>query len=159
MSGAVDKPDFFISRVEKKSVSDYCPLWAGENDATLRRTVEVLNGWFGLVGEGSAGWWALGAEPGGGLAMNDGVTVILNVLRSVFRHLEGSGKKLVNLDDHELLELIKPYGAALGDHFGSLDEEERRQFRELRGTQGQTTGTRRCQQALQRKFPSFDPPG
>jgi hypothetical protein len=32
-------------------------------------------------------------------------------------------------------------------------------FRSLRGIQGQTTGTRRCQQALQKSIPDFSPPG
>jgi len=40
-----------------------------------------------------------------------------------------------------------------------LTPDERKRYRELRGVQGQTARTRRCQQVLREKFPSFNPPG
>ena len=90
--------------------------------------------------------------------MGDGVTACVNVLRSVFQHLEANGRKLIHLDDDDLLEAIRKYGEAIGQYFASLSSDERKMFRDFRGIQGQTTRTRRCQQAIHDRIPSFDPP-
>ena len=90
--------------------------------------------------------------------MNEGVTICINVLRSVFDHLE-KNHKMNHLADDALAELTTPYGIAVGDYFGAMLPEERADFRALRGVQGQTTGTRLCQEAIQRSIAAFDPPG
>jgi DNA sulfur modification protein DndB len=92
------------------------------------------------------------------LAMNDGVTICINVLKSVLEHLVGKFK-LNGLDDYELIELIIPFGEILGEYLGSMSLEERDHFRKLRGVQGQTAGTRQCQAAIQRVKPEFQPSG
>lgn len=96
---------------------------------------------------------------GGGLAMNDGITTCINVLRSILLHLKENGLQLSELPKEELVQQISPYARALGDYFGSLSEEGRKAFRDLRGIQGQTKRTRRCQQYLRERFPTFSPAG
>jgi hypothetical protein len=91
--------------------------------------------------------------------MNDGVSTGIHVLRSIFQHLDAKGKKLLELDNEDLFEVIKPYGIVLGQYFASLTEDERRVFRSLRTTQGIVTRTRRCQKAIREKIDSFNPDG
>jgi DNA sulfur modification protein DndB len=155
--GSLTKPGFYLMR-PKKNIIEYGPLWAGTNDDTMRRTITILNAWFREISTKAAEWWSLGSGEGGGLAMNEGVTICINVLRSVFDHLE-KNHKMNHLADDALAELTTSYGIAVGDYFGAMLPEERAGFRALRGVQGQTTGTRLCQEAIQRSIAAFDPPG
>jgi DGQHR domain-containing protein len=143
-----------------KNNIEYGPLWAGENDETLKRTIKVIKAWFTLIREGAEEWWDLGADEGGGLAMNDGITICTGVLRSVFDHLKAKGYSLVQFRDEELIDAIKPFGEALGEYFASLTNEERKALRSgSRGVQGQTAGRRQCEAVLNTKFPDFEPKG
>jgi DNA sulfur modification protein DndB len=156
---AIEKTDFHIAKEKKGHVVEFGPLWAGTNEATLKRTVYILLNWFKLIRDAVPDWWDKGSAPGGGLAMNDGVTTCINVLRSVFQHLDSGGQKLVHKDHEDLFELVRKYGEVLGAYFGSLSEDGRKQFRDLRGVQGQLTRTRRCQKAMREHIPTFNPLG
>ncbi len=156
---AIEKSNLFIVKEVKGNVLEWGPLWAGENDKTLIRTTTLLKGWLKKVREGASDWWDLGSAEGGGFAMNDSVTACINVLRSVLTHLDGSGRKLLHLNDTELALAVTPYAEALARYFASLTTDERKRYRELRGVQGQTTRTRRCQQGIRTKFAQFNPAG
>lgn len=150
---------FFIVKETKGNVLEWGPFWATENDATMKRTGTVVKKWLGLLKDGASDWWELGSSEGGGFAMNDSVTACINVLKSVLNHLEENGRKLLHLSDSELVEAITPYGVELGSYFGNLTSDERKRYRDLRGSQGQTARTRRCQQVLRKKYSTFNPPG
>lgn len=157
---AVEKTGFHIVREKKGEVIEYGPLWAVENEATLDRTVSLLKGWLNFIRTACTEWWDLGAAEGGGLAMNDGVTACINVLRSVLQHLdEKHPRRLLQLDDDDLLVMVQPFAEILGSYLAKLSPEERKGFRELRGVQGQTVRTRRCQLAIRETIAGFDPPG
>jgi DNA sulfur modification protein DndB len=153
----LNQPGMFVV---KQSV-DYGPLWTGENDSTLKRVIQVVNGWFRFVRDAITEWWNLGAATGGGLSMNDGVSVCMTVLRSILQYLlEKKHAKLIHLSNDELLDVLRPYGEALGQHLAGYSEEQRRDFRVgARGNQGQTATRRKCEKALNEKFPDFEPPG
>lgn len=155
--GAIEKTEFHIAKEKHGHVVEYGPLWAGDNDATLKRTELVLKQWLNTVRLAASEWWDKGADEGGGLAMNDSIITCVNVLRSVFQHL--SDRKLVQLDHDDLWEVIKKFAVALGEYLGSLSEQERKAFRDLRGVQGQTRRTRNCQAAMRQKILEFNPPG
>ena len=158
--GAIEKTEFHLGKVRKGHVLEYGPLWAGDdNEATLDRTVYILKQWFNAIRARVPDWWDKGAAEGGGLAMNDGVTTCINVLRSVFQHQLDNGVKLIRLDNEDLFDTLKRYADALGDHFASFSEEGRKTFRDLRGIQGQTRRTRLCQLALRERFSDFKPAG
>lgn len=159
LHGAMEKAQLHIAKMKHGEVVEYGPLWAGENFATLKRTRFLLNGWFRLVRESAPDWWDKGADLGGGLAMNDGVATCIKVLQSVFEHLENRGKKLVHLDNDDLLEVIRRFGTQLGAYFAALSEEQRKHFRELRGIQGITARYRRCQKSIRDHIPEFSPSG
>lgn len=156
--GALDKSGFYIINT-KRDIPTYGALWGADNEAIVKRTQNVLNAWFSKIAGRSNGWWDIGAGDGGGLAMNDGVTVCINVLRSCLEHFEKSGVRLVNLSDEELTEKISPFADILGTELGNFTEGRRRDFRALRGGQGQSFGTRSCQEIIHSKMPEFDPPG
>lgn len=156
---AIERQSFFIVKEAKGEVIEGGVFWRGNNEDTLGRTVYVIKSWFNLIKSGAPEWWDLGAKDGGGLAMNDSVTACILVLRSVIQHLETNSKKLIRLDNADLVDNLKPYALALANHFGQMNEGERKRYRDLRGVQGQTTRMRRAQQALKVHFPTFDPPG
>ena len=154
-----ERQSFFIVKEAKGEVIEGGVFWRGNNEDTLGRTVYVIKSWFNLIKSRAPEWWDLGAKDGGGLAMNDSVTACIMVLRSVIQHLETNSKKLIRLDNADLADNLKPYALALANHFGQMNEGERKRYRDLRGVQGQTTRMRRAQQALKVHFPTFDPPG
>lgn len=156
---ALEKQNFYIVKASKGHLIETGPLWAGDNDATLDRTTTAIKGWLNTIRQGATEWWDLGSAEGGGFAMNDSITACINVLKSVLVHLEQNGRNLHELTSEELVEAVEPYASELGRYFGSLTVDERKRYRDLRGSQGQTARTRRCQQALREKFPKFNPPG
>jgi DNA sulfur modification protein DndB len=157
---AMEKSGFFIARTKKGQVVEFGPLWDVDNQSTLRRTVRILTEYFNAIRAEATHLWDLGSADGGGLAMNDGVTVCINVLRSVLHHLENVKRlPLGTMTDDELTEVVSPFAAHVGRYFASLTPEQVVHFRSLRGVQGQTTATRRVEEAIRRLEPTFDPPG
>jgi DNA sulfur modification protein DndB len=157
LTAALDKPGFFIA-ARKKGITEYGPLWRDDPAESLKRTTKVVAGWLKPIETAASEWWSLGSAEGGGLAMNNGITVCINVLRSVLEHL-GQHSRLSMLADAELIERLSPYAKAVGNHFARMSTDERAAFRQLQGVDGQNTGTRICQAAIQVEFPKFDPPG
>ncbi len=140
---------------------EYGPLWTARNDTTLKRTIQVVNGWFGFIRDAVPDWWGLGAGEGGGLSMNDGVSVCMGVLRAAFQFLSDKKHiKLFHLSDGELIEKLGPYGKALGEHLACCSSDQRKEFRTgARGNQGLTFTRRKCEKALHDRFPDFEPEG
>jgi len=146
--------------MRKGGVPEFGPLWRAKNEATVKRTVAVIGGYFNVIKAEASAVWERGSGENGGLSMNDGVTVCTNVLRSIFSHLQNVKRiPLADLDDDELVEVITPLAKLVGGQFASMPVEQMAQFRALRGVQGQTAGTRRLEQQINRVDASFDPPG
>lgn len=159
LSRALDTGFYFVGS-RRGEVVEYGPLWSnGGNGATKIRTLYILNNWFHAIREAVPDWWDAGSSDGGGLSMNDSITACLMVLRSVFHHLASQGVNLLDLSKEELFERITPFASVLGNYLASLSEEERKQYRGLRGIQGQTTRTKRIEQAIHQRIPDFFPPG
>ena len=140
---ALAKAGFYIVKESKGNVLEYGPLWAGNNNDTLKRTVLVLKFWLEKLKMGAPDWWDLGSSEGGGFAMNDGVTACINLFRSVFSHFEENNTKVLHLDNNDLCNLIEPYAMGAASYFSSLSLEDRKRFRDLRGAQGQVVSFRR----------------
>jgi DNA sulfur modification protein DndB len=149
---------FFIVHL-KKNVTEHGPLWAGDNDSTMKRTMTVVGGWLDCVAKNALDWWNLGAGQGGGLATNNGVTVCINVLKSVLEYLEKKGYKLVKLSDHEVSELLASFGTDLGKYLSAMSADERAYFRSLQGGAGQSKGTKIFQEGLHNQHADFLPTG
>jgi DNA sulfur modification protein DndB len=157
---AIEKTGFHIVREKKGQVTEFGPLWAVENDATLERTLFVIKKWLSEIRSSCIEWWELGAAEGGGLSMNDGVTACIKVLESVLQHLDETKRTpLIRLDNEDLWAVVTPFARALGTYFASLTGDERKAFRDLRGNAGQATRTRRCQRAIRQVIKDFNPDG
>lgn len=158
--GALDKSGLYIASEKGGEVTEYGALWEPTNEETLKRTAAILNYWFGVVANAAPDWWAVGSGEGGGLAMNDGVVAIIGVLRSVLLHLRDEKHlRLAEISTKELLSLLEPYAKSMATYISSLNAENRRKFRELRGVQGITTRQRRIQQTIRAQISDFNPPG
>lgn len=157
---ALEKGGYFIAKYKKGEVIEYGPLWNVDNNSTLKRTLIFIKGYFNAIKNEVPEIWGKGSEEGGGLAMNDGVTVCINIVKSIFQYLSISKRiTLVDLSDQELVEAVTPYASEVGKHFASLSIGQMAQFRALRGVQGQTTGTRKVESAVRVSYPDFNPPG
>ena len=159
MFQALQSTGFYSLKSKKGKIIEYGPLWTGDNESTLRRTSTVLNSWFAHVRQSVPDQWEAGADESGGLAMNDGVTILINVLRSVLQFMRSQGSNLIDLRDKELVERLDPFGEALGDYLRNLTTEERREFRQLRGAQGQSRGSFWLQTGIRDRIAAFNPPG
>ena len=157
---AMERSGFFIAKTKKGQVVEYGPLWAVDNVATMKRTVAFLTGYFDFIRTEVTDLWEKGAAEGGGLAMNDGVTVCINTLHSILHHLQTVKRvPLTDLSNEEMVKTIEPYARLVGRYFASMPPGKVADFRALRGVQGQTTGTRGVEEAIRQSDPSFDPPG
>lgn len=155
ISAALARQGFFVVS-RKKDFTEYGPLWRPDPTASLKRAIQVVKAWFTTLASTASEWWSLGAGEGGGLAMNNGVTICLNVLRSIMEHLGYAN--LRTLDNSDLVAQLDPYAKCLSNHFARMSLDDRQRFRQLQGSDGQITGTRQCQEAIKNEFPKFSPP-
>jgi DNA sulfur modification protein DndB len=156
---ALDKAGFFFASTNGNVVVDPGPLWGDSDDKIIGRTTLVLNAWFGALRAAAPAWWAAGLSEGGGLAMNDGVSIAVDVLRSVVAHLDEGRVKLASLSNKELAARLAPWADAMASYFAGMTDDEKAQFRGLRGNQGRATGTRHTQAYIQQQIPGFQPKG
>lgn len=155
----LERSRLLIAKEKGGYVVEFGSLWAGSNEATLRRTVTIIKSWLNVIRDHNSDWWNAGAGEGGGLAMNDGIVVLLQVLRSVIEHLESKGENLKHANEKDFVAKLSAYAECVGDYFGRMSAQERKQFRQLRGIQGQTARRRRCQVALHAQFSDYNPQG
>ena len=155
ISAALSRQGFFIVS-RKKDITEYGPIWRPDSTMALKRSIFTVKAWFSSVASAAKDWWSLGAGDGGGLAMNNGVTICLNVLRSVMEHIGYAS--LRTLDNDDLALRLEPYAKSLGNYLARMSQDERQQFRQLQGSDGQIMGTRQCQEAIRKEFPNFSPP-
>lgn len=155
ISAALARQGFFVVS-RKKDITEYGPLWRPDSESSLKRTIHTVKAWFSTIACTASAWWGLGAGEGGGLAMNNGVTICLNVLRSVMEHLGYSS--LRTLDNQDLVSRLEPYAKSLASYFARMSTDDRQRFRQLQGSDGQIMGTRQCQEAIKNEHPQFSPP-
>ncbi len=155
----LQKPGFFWSEIKGNQVFGAGPFWDLTDERMVKRCVTLLNSWFGRLRDRVPEWWDAGQGPGGGLAMNDGVSIVIDVLRSVIDHLRDRQVPFHNLSLQESVAVTDMWAQALADYFGEMSDEERRDFRGLRGNQGHAAGTRHAQAYLRSRFADFDPAG
>ena len=155
ISAALSRPGFYVV-VRKKDITEYGPLWRPDQVTCLKRTIAVVKAWFTTISTVANEWWAIGSAEGGGLAMNNGVTIGLNVMRSIIEHLGYSN--LRNLDTDDLIARLEPYARSLAAYLARMTAEDRQRFRQLQGSDGQIMGTRQCQEAISAEHPKYAPP-
>ncbi len=156
---ALEKPGFFWSAIKGNQILSAGPFWDTTDEKMIRRATTLLNSWFGKIRAAVPDWWGAGASDGGGLAMNDGVSIAVDVFRSVIDHLDAKRVRFPDLSPKELTECTGKWADALADYFAGMSEDQRRQFRAHRGNQGHAVGLRHAQGFIQQRFPDFQPVG
>ncbi|MDH4214797.1 MAG: DGQHR domain-containing protein [Candidatus Thorarchaeota archaeon] len=159
LCGATEKCNFYIHKTRRDHVLEYGAFWQGDSQATLRRTTYIIDNWLNLIKGKTSDWWSKGAGEGGGLSMNEGVMTLIRVLGTIIDFLEGQNVKLIELDNEDLFECVKRYGAALGDYLSGMSEDDRNEFRRFRAEQGIKARVRRCQKGIRDRIPDFNPTG
>jgi DNA sulfur modification protein DndB len=157
VTSALKYPEFFLSVA--KNVQSPGAFWTASMDKTLMRARVILNAWFSKVRMGNENIWDVGKGDGGAIAMNNGITIQLNVLRSVLRFYFDQGAPLHALTEQQLMDKLGPFAHVLGRHFSTMSSAQILQFRRLQGVAGQTTGTRECQAAMTAALPDYRPEG
>jgi hypothetical protein len=120
--------------------------------------VLVADAWFCAICQDADEVWKHGKEEGGYLAMNDGVVVCLDVLRSVLAHL-GNHENLQSLATSELIQKVEPFGRIVGEFFGTMPAKEISLIRKQRGNEGHAHVKRKVESAIRDQVPSFNPRG
>lgn len=156
---ALRKTGFFLVRRLHSKWVEFGPLWAAKPEPTLKRTRMVLDGWFCAISKSAPDVWKRGKAEGGYVAMNNGIVVCLEVLRSVFDHLQAQGINVIALKDEELVKRIEPYGVLVGEYFGSRMNSELHQLRRRVGTTGQVEARYLVQESIHEQIPEYNPDG
>ena len=159
ITDALRKPGFFLVRRLHGKWIEFGPLWAAKPEPTLKRTRTLLDGWFCAVSKSASNVWSKGKAEGGYIAMNNGIVVCLEVLRSVFDHLQSQGINVISLKDDQLLTHIQPFGELVGEYFGTLTNSELHQLRRKVGTTGQVEARYLVQKAIHDQIPDYNPEG
>lgn len=156
LAKAFDHSDFFVRNGKGGAIPG--ALWTDHREATLKRAYDVFTAWYSVVADLNQSVWDLGKAPGGGLAMNNGCTVVANVLKAVIVHLNAARPTNL-LTTKELNSKLEPFAQTLGKYFSAMNEADWMDFRALQGSAGQTTGTREALIFLARAVAGFEPPG
>lgn len=157
LTSALDKPGLFIASV-RKGQYEWGPLWRDDPNKCYGRATTIISRWLLGVAQETQEWWDAGSGEGGGLAMNNGVSALISLLRSVLEHTAQT-LPLFRLDDSEVADCLQPYAKAVGEYLSHLSPNERKAFRELQGAAGQNTLTRMMQEGVRKRFPQFNPQG
>ena len=158
---ALVRPGTFARKEHAGKITSPGAFWDPDVDKCIARTDEIIRWWFQQIVDENVEWWSLGSRPGGGFAMNNGVIIVANVLRSSLAFLEESkGYHLSELDTTEVLSLLRPLAIACGLGLSTLTTDERSFVRSLRGVGDQYRyGTRRVQLLMREECPMFNPEG
>jgi hypothetical protein len=158
LAKALNQREFFVYTAKGKAIVPGA-FWMNDPDKTLKRARAVTISWLQPIADINASVWAKGKGPGGALAMNNGITIMLNVLKAALHHLSQGGILLSTITESELVSRLEPFAECLARYFKSMDEARLADFRALYGIAGQTSGTRDALLALREMIPGFEPPG
>jgi DNA sulfur modification protein DndB len=158
LAKAFNQREFFVFTAKGRAVVPGA-FWMDEPEKTLRRARAVSIAWVKRIAILNEPVWDKGKGPGGALAMNIGLVVMLNVLRAAIQHLSSQGAPLSTVSESDLIAKLDPFSECLARYFKSMDETRLAEFRALYGTAGETTGTRDALLALREMIPGFEPPG
>lgn len=158
-TSALRKTGLFLDKKVNNKWIKFGALWSGTPEATLKRALSILDEWFSGISTTSGDVWMRGKEEGGYLSMNNGIVVSIEILRSVFEHLEKNNIDCISLKTEDLINHIKPFSFIIGEYFNSLTIPEIMRFRKLVGTTGQTEVRKIVQWEIHKKNSNYNPPG
>lgn len=114
------------------------PLYEKDSMGALRRSVDVLSGYFGIFAQQLPDHWARGNAEGGYLCTNNGLTALLLVLEKVVEHLDRHGdSRAWQATPPELISAITPFINPIVEWFRKADSSEIKHYRRQVGNLGQ----------------------
>lgn len=136
------------------------PLYESDSTGALRRSADLLAGYFGIFADELPDHWTRGNGDGGYLCTNNGLTALLLVLEQLFDHLDHhAGFRVWQATVHELLTAIRPYVEPIVEWFGHADPADIRHYRRQVGNLGQRQAALGMMELINTAKPGFDPPG
>lgn len=144
----------------RKGVFNPGPLYERDSMGALRRTVDVLSGYFDRFATRLPDHWARGNGEGGYLCTNNGLTALLLVLEQVIGHLDRHASfRAWQASPAELLESVRPYQEPVIEWFAKAAPAEVRHYRRQVGNVGQRQAAFGMMELIHAVKPGFDPPG
>lgn len=144
----------------RKNVLDPGPLYAEDDPAAVRRSVDFLSRYLSIFAKALPEHWALGNAEGGYLCTNNGITALLMVVAAVLDHLDKyADTKPWQVKPDELALRVEPYVKPVLDHFAGLDLAQIKDFRRQVGNVGQRTAAFAMMQVIHDAKPAFNPEG
>lgn len=154
ITNALNKPELFIGLTRGVAIPG--AFWMSTSEKTLRRARKVIDAWLSSIVANMQDNWDRGKGEGGFLGMNDGLTALCLVLRSVVRYLSSARHlPFSKMSDEELSREVAAIGGLLGRHLATLDSQAIASLRAKRGTQGQTYVMRKFETAIRAGLPDF----
>jgi len=135
-------------------------FYRGENDATFRAIVPILERAFELFIRELPGQWNIGKGEGGFVFINPSVEALIRVTGDIGVHL-AKNDAIDGRNDgaDELFAKIEPYLLAVTNYIASLTFEEGVAFKKSYGSAAVIKYWRRYQEAVAKEFEGFNPPG
>ncbi len=144
----------------RKGAFDPGPLYEGDSQKSVRRSVEILARYFSLFADALPDHWSRGNGEGGYLCTNNGVSALLLVLGAAIDHMDQYGPtKPWQQTPQELEDAIRPFALPIVDIFKKADLPEIRQYRRQVGNAGQRQAAFAMMAAIQAAKPGFNPDG
>ena len=130
-------------------------------DKTLKRSKEILKGYFNFFKEENSHNWNLSPKKGGYLCSNNGLVALLFVLSEVLKHERNNSPcELFYVNEDELLnEYIYPKIKPVIDYFNEASYETIKFFKAQQGAYGQKKCGFEMMRQINKKFPEFNPFG
>ncbi len=144
----------------RKGVFDPGPLYDGDAQKAVRRSVDVLSRYFRLFADALPDHWSRGNGEGGYLCTNNGVSALLLVLAALVEHLDQFGSpKPWQATPQELQDAVRPFIVPIVETFGKADLSEIRQYRRQVGNAGQRQAAFSMMEAVHSAKQGFNPEG
>lgn len=150
----------FVGSFNKASIKEGGTFYMGTNDATFALLVPFLERCFRHIRDKLFAQWTLGGAEGGFVFINPGVESLLKIFSDIVDHLISQGAiDPRTTPTEDVYRQSSAYLDAVVEYVESLGVEQAAEYRRMYGSGGTTRYWRRLQQAIQERYPDFNPPG
>lgn len=150
----------FFTKYGKSNSVTYGSFDRDNNTVTFSIFYPFLCGCLGIMQEALPAEWDRGSQDNGVLTINIGIYAFIKVLNDIVDHLVNQKVITPTIDKVDnMLEKVSPYLQPLIEYYKSITPKEREELKKKRGSGGPGDYWHILQQAINTKFPEFNPPG
>lgn len=138
------------------------PLYQEDLESTLPRAVDVISTYYSLYlkNEKLKEQWDIGSGDGGYLCTNLGIQATLRILKAILDHLEYKEHMVIRATKTgPLIDEVEKYIQPVITFLVEANPEKIRDFKRAIGESGVKTSTFALLKEINKKFPTFEPPG